>query len=74
MNMKTAGLVILGIGLIMTLYTGFYYVTKEKVVDLGSVEITADKPHSTHWSPVVGIAIMVVGGVILAVGSKKSLT
>ncbi len=72
--MKTAGLVILGIGLLMTLYTGYYYVTKEKVVDLGSVEITADKPHSAKWSPIVGIVVMVVGGVILAVGSKKSLT
>lgn len=72
--MKTAGLVVLGIGLIMTLYTGFYYVTKEKVVDLGSIEINADKEHSAHWSPVVGIVVMVVGGVMLAVGSKKSLT
>ena len=72
--MKTAGLVILGIGLILTLYTGFYYVTKEKVVDLGSVEVTADKEHSKHWSPVVGIVVMIIGGAIVVFGNKKSLT
>lgn len=72
--MKTAGLVILGIGLILTLWTGFHYVTKEKVVDLGSVEITADKQRSEHWSPIVGIVVMVIGGAVLMVGNKKSLT
>ena len=74
MNLKTAGLVVLGIGLIMTLYTGFHYVTKEKIIDLGSVEVTTDKEHGTHWNPVIGIVVMVIGGVMLAVGSKKSLT
>ena len=53
MNTKTVGLVILVIGLLMTLYTGFNYVTREKVVDLGSIEITADKEHSlpSYFSP-----------------------
>jgi hypothetical protein len=58
----------------MTLYTGFQYVTKEKIIDLGSVEVTADEQHGMHWSPVVGIVVMIIGGVMLAVGSKKSLT
>ena len=69
--MKTIGLVILIVGLLMTLYTGYYYVTKEKVVDLGSVEITKDQPHGTHWSPVVGIVVMVIGGAILISGGGK---
>jgi len=43
MNAKTIGIVIMVIGLVMTLYTGFNYVTREKVVDIGDIEITADK-------------------------------
>ena len=62
MNAKTIGLIIIAIGLIMTLYTGFNYVTKEKIVDIGSVEITADKDHTASWSPFIGIGIMVIGG------------
>ena len=71
MNAKTIGLIIIGIGLIMTLYTGFNYVTKEKVVDIGSVEITADKDHTASWSPFIGIGVMVIGGVVFLYGKKK---
>ena len=71
MNAKTIGLVIAVIGLIMTLYTGFTYVTREKIVDIGSVEITADKDHTANWSPFIGIGIMVIGGVVFLFGKKS---
>ena len=71
MNAKTIGLIIIAIGLIMTLYTGFNYVTKEKIVDIGSVEITADKDHTASWSPFIGIGIMVIGGGVFFYGKKK---
>jgi uncharacterized membrane protein YidH (DUF202 family) len=72
--MKTAGIIILIVGLLMTLYTGFTYVTKEKVVDLGELEITKDNEHNVHWQPYVGIGMMVIGGVVLILGRKKSIT
>ena len=71
--MKTVGIIILIVGLVMTLYTGFTYVTKEKVVDLGNLEITTDNQHSVQWQPYVGIAAMVIGGALLLLGRKKSL-
>jgi hypothetical protein len=73
-NMKTAGIVIIILGLIMTLYTGFTYVTKEKVVELGDLKITKDDEHRVNWQPYVGIGVMVIGGVVLIVGRKKSRT
>lgn len=72
--MKTAGIVLLIIGLIMTLYTGFTFVTKEKVVDLGVVEITKDKEHSLNVQPYVGIGTMVIGGALLVLSKRKSPT
>ena len=72
--MKIAGIIILIVGLLMTVYTGFTYVTKEKVVDLGAVEITKDKDHNVNWQPYVGIGAMVIGGVVLILSKKKSLT
>ena len=59
------------IGLVMTLYTGFNYVTREKVVDLGNVEITADKDNTVSWGPFVGIGVIVIGGVVFLAGRKK---
>jgi len=72
MNAKTIGLVIVVIGLIMTLYTGFTYVTREKIVDIGNVEISADKDHTATWSPFIGTGIMVIGGVVFFVGKKSN--
>jgi hypothetical protein len=71
--MKTAGIIILIVGLLMTLYTGFTYVTKEKVLEVGDLKITKDDQHTIHWQPYVGIATMVIGGVVLVASRKKSL-
>jgi len=69
--MKKAGIIILTFGLILTLFTGFDYVTKEKIVEIGDLEITADKTNTASWSPMIGIAVMTVGGVIFFVGGKE---
>jgi hypothetical protein len=71
--MKTAGIIII-VGLLMTLYTGFSYITKEKVVDMGKLEITKDNQHKVHWQPYLGIGMMVIGGVVLILDRKKSRT
>jgi ABC-type multidrug transport system fused ATPase/permease subunit len=71
MNAKTIGLIIIVIGLVMTLYTGFNYVTREKVVDIGSIQITKDKEHTANWSPFIGVGIMVIGGAVFQFGKKK---
>jgi hypothetical protein len=69
--MKKAGIIILVIGLIITFITGFNFVTKEKVLDVGELQITRDKQHSLAWSPLLGVVVMVVGGAVILVGSQK---
>jgi hypothetical protein len=69
--MKKPGIIILAIGLLITLFTSFKFFTREKVVDIGKLEITANKKHDVSWSPYLGLAVMVVGGVMVAYGSKK---
>jgi hypothetical protein len=71
--MKTAGIIILIIGLIMTLYSGFTYVTREKVLDVGEFAITQDSSHAINWQPYVGIGTMVIGGTLLILGRKHPL-
>lgn len=72
-TMKTIGIIILVIGLIGTIYTGFNFITKEKVVDIGKIEISADKKHGLRWSPILGIVFVAVGAGLYMVGSKKKL-
>jgi uncharacterized membrane protein len=69
--MKKAGLILIIIGFVLTVYGAFTFFTKEKVVDIGNLEITREKPHHVSWSPLVGIAVMGIGGVLLWMPSKK---
>lgn len=69
--MKTLGIVLAAIGLIMMIYTGFNYVTKEKVVDIGPIEINKETNHPVQWSPIVGV-VLLVGGIVLMVTGKKA--
>jgi hypothetical protein len=69
--MKQAGIAIFVIGLLITIFTGFKYVTREKVVDIGEIQISRDKTHNLAWSPLVGVAVMAVGGVVFFLSYKK---
>ena len=68
--MKNAGLVILVIGILLTVYSTFTFFTREKVLEIGSVEISKEKEHTVNWSPYVGVALVLVGGVMLFKGRK----
>jgi hypothetical protein len=41
------------------------------VVDIGQLEITANKRHHLKWSPLIGIAVMGVGGLVFWQSPKK---
>jgi divalent metal cation (Fe/Co/Zn/Cd) transporter len=69
--MKKAGIFIIIIGLALTIFTAITFFTREKVVDIGSLKITANKPHHLSWSPLIGIAVMVAGGVMVVMSPKK---
>jgi uncharacterized membrane protein YidH (DUF202 family) len=71
MQKRTLGIIVIVVGILMMIYTGFNYVTTEKVVDLGPVKISAEKNHPVQWSPIVG-AILLVGGFTLVFTSKKA--
>lgn len=70
--MKKTGIIIIIIGLVLTIFTAFSYFTREKVVDIGEIEITRSKPHQLDWSPWIGIAIMGAGGIVFLLSTKKN--
>ena len=54
----------------MLIWTGFSYTKKEKVVDVGPIQISADKNHSVNWPPYAG-GILLLGGIIIFATSRK---
>ncbi len=65
------GVILVAIGIIAFAYQGITYTTREKVVDIGPIHMTADKTKTLPLPPIVG-AIALVGGIVLLVmGSKK---
>jgi uncharacterized membrane protein len=67
---RVLGIILLVAGIAMLIWTGFTYTKKEKVVDAGPIQISADKEHSVNWPPYAG-GILVIGGIILLVTGKK---
>ena len=69
-NMLLAVILIV-IGVAALSYQGFSYTTREKVVDVGPLTMTADKTRSIPIPPIVG-AVALVGGVALLVMGRKN--
>ena len=66
------GIILIVIGIIALAYQGITYTTREKVVDIGPIQMTADKTKTIPLPPIVG-GIALVGGIVLLVaGGKKS--
>ncbi len=72
--MKKAGVVILIIGFLFTVFTGLNFVTTEKVVDIGKLEINAQKNRTIEWSPVIGTVMMAIGAGFYLLSKRRSMT
>jgi drug/metabolite transporter (DMT)-like permease len=71
--MRTLAIVLIVVGAVMTVFTGFNLVTKKKVADIGPIQIDKTEKTPIYWSPITG-GILLVAGVVLMVSSKKTST
>jgi hypothetical protein len=51
-------------------YQGITYTTREKVVDIGPIQMTAEKTKTLPLPPIVG-GIAIVGGIVLLVVGRR---
>jgi hypothetical protein len=66
------GIILIVIGIIALVYGGITYTKREKVLDIGPIQATAEKQHTIPFPPVLG-AICLAGGVVLViVGNRQS--
>ena len=73
--MKPAGIVgiiLIAIGIIAFAYGGFSYTKREKIIDAGPLQVSADREKTIPFPPILG-GICLVGGIILVLaGNKKT--
>lgn len=62
------GIVLIIFGLGTFAYKGFHYTTQEKVLQIGDVQVTAEKEKSVYFPPILGGASIVLGVILLVVG------
>jgi hypothetical protein len=74
-EMKTntlIAIILIAVGIVAFAYQGITYTSREKVVDLGPVQVTAEKTRTFPLPPIVGGIALVGGIILLLMGSKKA--
>ncbi len=64
------GVLLIILGVVSLAFGGFSFKHKEKVVDLGPIEASADKKEKVALPPILG-GLAIVGGVVLLVAGSR---
>lgn len=69
--MKTIGIILIVLGIVMLVVRGISYTSEEKVADIGPLEINKKDKKSVGW-PMYAGGIAVVAGIALVLADKKN--
>jgi len=69
--MRILGIVLIIVGVLMFFSNSFSFTTKEKVVDAGPIQISADKERKFEWPTYAGGVVSAAGLLLLLVSNKK---
>ena len=62
---------LIAIGFAALFYQGISYKTREKAMDLGSLQVTTEKNNNIPIPPIIGMAALIGGVILLARSTKK---
>lgn len=65
------GIVLILLGIVALSYNRITYTTKEKIVEIGPLQATAEKEKSISLPPMLGGLVLVAGVGLIALGYKK---
>ncbi len=68
---RLIGIILIVVGAIMIIWTSFTYTKKEKIIDAGPLQLSANREKTVSWPPYLG-GILLIGGIVVVVTSKKS--
>ena len=68
--MRIVGIILIVIGLVSLAIGGISYTTREKVLDIGPIEATAERRKTIPLPPLLG-GIALAGGIVLMVAAGR---
>jgi len=66
------GIALIVLGIVAFAYQGITYTSREKIIDIGPFQATADTEKTIPLSPLLGGLALVGGIVLVVVGAKKA--
>ena len=66
------GIALIVLWIVAFAYQGITYTSREKIIDIGPIQATADTQKTIPLSPLLGGLALVGGIVLVVVGAKKS--
>ena len=69
--MKFVGIVLIVLGVLALVYQGIQYTTREKILDIGSIKLSADTKKTIPLPPIVGGVTLVAGIALILVDRRK---
>ena len=66
------GVALILLGIVAFAYQGITYTSREKIIDIGPLQATAETQKTIPLSPLLGGLVLVGGIVLVVVGTKKS--
>ncbi len=68
--MKLAGIILIVLGALALAYHGIRYTTREKLIDIGPLKVTAAEKKTLPLPPVVG-GVAIIAGIALILVERK---
>jgi hypothetical protein len=65
------GVILVVLGIIALAYGGITYTSREKVLDVGPIQATAERQRTVPLSPVLGVVALAGGIILIVVGTRR---
>jgi len=66
------GIALIVLGIVAFAYQGITYTSREKIIDIGPIQATADTQKTIPLPPLMGGLVLAGGIVLVMVGARKS--
>jgi uncharacterized membrane protein YidH (DUF202 family) len=66
------GVVLILLGVAALAYQGITYTKKETILNIGPIHAEAERQHTIPLPPIIGVAAVVGGIILLVIGSRQN--
>ena len=70
--MKLVGIILIVLGVLALVYQGIQYTTREKILDIGFIKVSANTKKTIPLPPIVGGVALAAGIVLVVLDRRKS--